>query len=106
MSGIYFIYLLCNISTWHYTLIDTRRYESQYVVSTQDSYSFLVPEDVGSNSVVAMVTVTDLDTMMRGEVMFDLQRGGDFSVRGRRVDDAQTWVGEITTTTVSGLNSS
>lgn len=74
--------------------------------STQDSYSFLVPEDVGSNSVVAMVTVTDLDTMMRGEVMFDLQRGGDFSVRGRRVDDAQTWVGEITTTTVSGLNSS
>jgi len=60
---------------------------------------------VGSNSVVAMVTVTDLDTMMRGEVMFDLEGGVDFSVRRRRVDDAQTWVGEITTTTVSGLNS-
>jgi len=52
-----------------------------------------------------MVTVTDLDTMTRGEVMFDLEGGGDFSVRRRRVDDAQTWVGEITTTTVSGLNS-
>ena len=57
---------------------------------------------MGSNSVVAMVTVTDLDTMARGEVMFNLEGGGgDFFVSRRSVDDAQTWVGEITTTTVS-----
>ena len=74
------------------------------IVSTQDSYSFLVPEDVGSNSVVAMVTVTDLDTMTRGEVEFVVEGGaGVFTVMRRKVDDTQTWVGDITTTTVSGL---
>ena len=62
----------------------------------QDSYSFLVPEDAGVDSVVAMVTVTDHDTDMRGMVEFVLEGGGGaFSVRRRRVDNRQTWVGEI-----------
>lgn len=62
----------------------------------QDSYSFLVPEDAGVNSVVATVTVTDRDTEMRGMVEFILEGGGGaFDVRSRRVDNRQTWVGEI-----------
>ena len=62
----------------------------------QDSYSFLVPEDAGVDSVVAMVTVTDRDTDMRGMVGFILEGGGGaFRVRPRRVDNRQTWGGEI-----------
>lgn len=43
-----------------------------------------------------MVTVTDRDTDMRGMVEFILEGGGGtFRVRPRRVDNRQTWGGEI-----------